>query len=835
MPYKQIFILLIMNITLYSISNYSQCSNHFIQNNAEIFHNIDFIQTLDKSYHFRIFSSNTHTQKKYIFFGDLDHFSLDILTFIQDLKSFLSSKYRIHFEEQDFKYTQNDSYFHNQNSYHFSIPTLHTDIPTLKSIMKDFIQSSEYQKYTKFVDINIYRNGWFRCPYQSKPSRGTKSKDSMSGKHIIVKGTINDFIIDYIPSIHHHSNFIPAQNIDSFQKKDTQDYQKEEKSINIYTKKIYEPWEQQQKILSSIINKPMIYKNIFDNCYSQERFEKYEYWMSVGMGLKNIFSQASEETAFQLFDYFSSKSHKYKGTDDVKNCFDKFKFLPEKSGYTASTLYYYAKQDNKNKFIEIMNENTFELGPTDICKFIKTFAGNKFIYSKNFKLFCFNGKFWEQNNIEFRKYISGELYNFLKLVLVECFWNNREFNSLKSKLEKFKTISLKKELEETYKEYGLNETIKFDDKWFLFGFNNTVYDLQEQQFREYSYDDYVATTCGYDWREPTQEELNTVHSLIQTIIPDQEERELLLQILSTCLEGRCLEKFIIQNGSGGNGKSLLNDILLRCMGNYGMICNNAILYEGNRTGSNPEKANIHKKKVIIFREPSSRFRFNNGVIKEMTGSGMFSARGHMESNTEKELNNTTIVECNSKPNFEEEPTEAEIRRVIDIYFPSKFTNDKSLLDDNKNIYLANPEYKTTQFQENHKFAFFKILTESHKRYQENNYQLNLPQKVKERTQNYLELSCNILQWFKDNYEELENDNEEKKNVMIKLGELYKDFKNSENYRSFSKLEQRKYNQKYFKDFFLNDRFLNQFYYSQKLMNGTKYYSIIIGWKRKNFY
>ena len=115
-----------------------------------------------------------------------------------------------------------------------------------------------------------------------------------------------------------------------------------------------------------------------------------------------------------------------------------------------------------------MNENTFELGPTDICKFIKTFAGNKFIYSKNFKLFCFNGKFWEQNNIEFRKYISGELYNFLKLVLVECFWNNREFNSLKSKLEKFKTISLKKELEETYKEYGLNETIKFDDKWFLF-------------------------------------------------------------------------------------------------------------------------------------------------------------------------------------------------------------------------------------------------------------------------------------------------------------------------------------------------------------------------------
>ena len=77
-----------MNITLYSISNYSQCSNHFIQNNAEIFHNIDFIQTLDKSYHFRIFS----TQKKYIFFGDLDHFFEDIQIFIQDFKSFYLQK-----------------------------------------------------------------------------------------------------------------------------------------------------------------------------------------------------------------------------------------------------------------------------------------------------------------------------------------------------------------------------------------------------------------------------------------------------------------------------------------------------------------------------------------------------------------------------------------------------------------------------------------------------------------------------------------------------------------------------------------------------------------------
>ena len=816
-----------MNITLYSISNYSQCSNHFIQNNAEIFHNIDFIQTLDKSYHFRIFS----TQKKYIFFGDLDHFSLNIQIFIQDLKSFLSSKYRIHFEEQDFKYTKNDSYNEGE-SYHFSIPTLHTDIPTLKSIMKDFISmvpavGTQRSKYEKVLDTSVYKNGWFRCPYQSKPSR----KLSKSGKHIIVKGTINDFIIDYIPSIHHHSNFIPAQNIDSFQKKDTQDYQKEEKSINIYTKKIYEPWEQQQKILSSIINKPMIYKNIFDNCYSQERFEKYEYWMSVGMGLKNIFSQASEETAFQLFDYFSSKSHKYKGTDDVKNCFDKFKFLPApgESGYTASTLYYYAKQDNKNKFIEIMNENRFELGPTDICKFIKTFAGNKFIYSKNFKLFCFNGKFWEQNNIEFRKYISGELYNFLKLVLVECFWNNREFNSLKSKLEKFKTISLKKELEETYKEYGLNETIKFDDKWFLFGFNNTVYDLQEQQFREYSYDDYVATTCGYDWREPTQEELNTVHSLIQTIIPDQEERETYLQILSTTLEGKCLEKFIVFNGVGRNGKGLMDDLLLLALGNYAMIGNNSILFENNKTGANPEKANMHKKRLVLFREPPAHKKFSNSQIKELTGGGQFSARGLHESETCKQLNLTMIVECNQRPLFEEEPQNAEKKRIIDVFFRSTFVEDENEVNIEQNVYQANEYYKHIEFQEKHKYALLKILFDKHKDFHKNK-KLFICDSIKKRTENYLEMSCNIISWFKDNYEKTSDDH-----YFLKLSDLFSLFKQSDYYIPLISSQKRKYNLSYFKNYFITDKYLKKFYYDRKKpKNESKQIrDILIGWRKKN--
>jgi putative DNA primase/helicase len=263
-------------------------------------------------------------------------------------------------------------------------------------------------------------------------------------------------------------------------------------------------------------------------------------------------------------------------------------------------------------------------------------------------------------------------------ILVEVYWNEKDFNSMKKSIDRIKYMTMKRDLIETYKEEGRNDNVNFDDKWWLLGFNNIVYDLKEQEFRKYKYDDYIATTTGYDWREPTEEELKTVNNLINLIFPVEDERELYLQILSTGLDGRCLEKFIIANASGGNGKGLINDLCLAAVGNYGLLGNNSILFESSKTGSNPEKANMHKKRLIIFREPASKNKFQNAVIKELTGGGTFSARTHHEKETQKELNLTMIIEANKRPLLSEEPQEAELRRIIDINFRSTFTNIKNL-------------------------------------------------------------------------------------------------------------------------------------------------------------
>ena len=61
-------------------------------------------------------------------------------------------------------------------------------------------------------------------------------------------------------------------------------------------------------------------------------------------------------------------------------------------------------------------------------------------------------------------------------------------------------------------------------------------------------------TTGYDWVEPTAQELKTVHDLINSIFPIEEEKKLYLSILSTGILGETLQKFILANGCGGNGK-----------------------------------------------------------------------------------------------------------------------------------------------------------------------------------------------------------------------------------------------------------------------------------------
>jgi phage/plasmid-associated DNA primase len=471
--------------------------------------------------------------------------------------------------------------------------------------------------------------------------------------------------------------------------------------------------------------------------------------------------------------------------------------------------------ENKEPIINDMSSVT-------IVKYIKMLRPNDFIW-KHDCLYCYDGKYWEKSNLPLMIYIGNELYEYLRDILTTYFWDtkpqSKEYARMKYSLGRLRNLQFKKEIIETSKELFTNNEHMFDNKWYLFGFKNLVLDLRTLEFRDYKFDDYITVTTGYDWIEPERNKVDKINKLIESIHPNNDEKQLYLEILATGLEGRPHEKFIIFNKKGDNGKGLINDLALKMFGNHGMIGNNALLFENNKTGSNPEKNNMHLRRFIIFREPPERSKIENSIMKEFTG-------GLYNSDTKKELSCTIILECNKRPLFAEKPSEADLRRLIDIYFPRRFTDKKENVDEENNVFLANITYKNEDFQEEHKTALFRILLNAYKCYKDREYTFKIPQSVENRTKLYLQMSSAIYTWISDEHEKTEN-----KNDFLTIKEMYYNFKTSEYYANLSKADKRKYNERFFRNEISENIFLSKYYHERKRINGVDYNNILTHYKR----
>lgn len=637
-----------------------------------------------------------------------------------------------------------------------------------------------------------------KCYYENKPYE------------IINNTSINNLPESWV------NIFIPINEKDK-QKYETNNNEEKQK---YKTNHNYDKQKSNEKEIKNNVEWKII-KLLFDRCYKQDRFENYDDWLKVGMAIKNKYG----EEGVELFKYYSKKAREYDNDKELEKKYNTFSYDYE-NGITLKTIFYIAKEDNKEEYTNIIRNklifNNIELTSTDVVKYIKILS-NRFMWVKQ-TLYCYNGTYWENDDIEMKKYIGNDLYEFLKDIYMICYLGSvdaKEMEKITSSLRRLKTLTFKKEIVETSRETLTNNTIRFDNNPYLLGFTNCVYDLEKQEFREYKYDDYITITTGYEWEEPTDEQIDTVKCLIRSIFPVEEECKTFLNILATGLEGKCLERFIIFNGEGRNGKGLINDLYLTGLGEYGYIANNAMLFEKRKTGCNPEISNLDKKRYVIFRELPQKCKFENSIVKELTGGGSICARGLYESNTTKELNLTCIVECNKRPIFAEEPQRADMERIIDILFKVTFTTKKEEVDPENNILMANPYYKEKKFQSTHKCALLKILFDVYKEYKENNYDLCVSKSINDRTLQYLQMSSDIIGWIEDNYEKTDNIKD-----VIKLREMWNLFKESEYYNNLSKSDKRKYNEKYFIEQISSNIFLRKYYYERKFINNTYYRNII---------
>jgi phage/plasmid-associated DNA primase len=335
----------------------------------------------------------------------------------------------------------------------------------------------------------------------------------------------------------------------------------------------------------------------------------------------------------------------------------------------------------------------------------------------------------------------------------------------------------------------------------------------------------MTFNTNYEYVEPTEDEIKFMEDIIEKIFPLEDERKLYMTLLCSGMIGKTLEKFINANGSGGNGKGMLNELFYLMSGEYAYNCANDVLLKPLKQGNNTDVANMGYKRIIFYREPDTTYqqKLNISTIKEITGGSEISATKKYSNNTKCVLYGTHIIECNDRPKISGKIDNATIRRLIDVPFRSTFTKDA---DDccGDYIYEGDDYLKTNEFKQKYKCALFKVLMSYMTAYIQSNENIDsfICESVKKRTNEYLEGCDEVLNFFNENYQKSEEKTKE-----LKVKDIYDNFRQSDIYLNMNKAEKRAFNYSKFTNEIKTNIFLRKYY---KDRNGN-IRNIILGWEQ----
>ena len=550
------------------------------------------------------------------------------------------------------------------------------------------------------------------------------------------------------------------------------------------------------------------------NCLSVDRASEYEPWIKVGMCLKNI----GGERLFQLFNKFSKKSNGYEGESECRKFCDGFK---NSGGLTRGSLEFWAKLDNYEAYMEIrekslkkkLEDSIFKGGHhDDIAEVVYGYYKDHFIcIDLKDGWFYFNSSKWIPCSKGYRlhKNLSGkikEMYHKKSLEFKRLkdnaqaddnqgdvqMYEGREKAAYKI-YEQLKNVTFNKNIMDSCKMkfYVENVMEKMDSDTTLIGFDNCVFDLEENILREGRPSDYISMTTKLDmpinqnelpmtskeftekikcrvgkytrnknnekewdrtkWDNGDSKFYKRIYKDIQKffkqILPDTEIRKYCLRFIATRLSGDVLEqRFSIWTGSGGNGKSILIDLIRATMGEYCINLPVTLLTQKRKASNSasPEKARTLGVRFCYMQEPDSGERINAGEMKELSGGDMIQARKLYSDVFEFKPQFEIVLMCNEKPTIDDK-TNGAWRRVQVYPFVSRFVDDKSIINEKNNVYPR--DKKLTKKLESWPIIFMSMLLNEWVEMGGEVDEDNIPDKIRMETDNYKNQNDVLGNWI----------------------------------------------------------------------------------------
>jgi phage/plasmid-associated DNA primase len=470
--------------------------------------------------------------------------------------------------------------------------------------------------------------------------------------------------------------------------------------------------------------------------------------------------------------------------------------------------------NENNEINDLLNKSLSGL-ERDISIYLASFMKDyKCIDADNKKLKKYNGFYWEDCYLtdldNFLLFNGNDLYNKEIIKVSNQILNTKDENKrkelgkirdkLNDNINKLSKTSFRRNIKSDL--ITLLEDRKFmdltDKNPYLFCFNNAIFDLKQNKFIEPKREQYITMTCGYDYIEPVEKDIIFIKNRINEILTDETYRNFYLKLLSQALHGNVVQKFVVANNGGSNGKSTLHELVASCCGNYFTTGHTKLLDEKFKiSGSCPEIAEFNKKRFILFSEPESNITLSTGRIKEFTNNTI-NARMNYSNITKTTLNCLLVCECNTKPKIKESTAAIE-RRIIDFPFDSFFLNkqdyEERTANGEKNIFMKNTKFCEPEFQNKYKIAMFKILSDELFNFLNDGKNIDdiTPDELVRKSREYVCSDDGI-------YNLITEMTEESKNSFIKIADIYEKFKYTDFYENSTKKDKRTYNLKYFNNF-----------------------------------
>lgn len=197
--------------------------------------------------------------------------------------------------------------------------------------------------------------------------------------------------------------------------------------------------------------------------------------------------------------------------------------------------------------------------------------------------------------------------------------------------------------------------------WLLNCRNGTL-DLQTGELRPHRQEDYITQLCPWEYHHDAKCPrweciLGDIFAAESDASEDAFNAELIAFIQRSfgyCLTGITTESvLIVAHGTGANGKTTVLNVAQELLGpDYAMKGTHDLLI-AQRGESHPTAlADLHGKRLVIVSETSAGSKFNEALVKDLTGNELVRARRMREDFWQFHPTHKLILQTNNRPRVE---------------------------------------------------------------------------------------------------------------------------------------------------------------------------------------